>query len=92
MVAHSVAQREADLQFCRDQERASNAAFAGTATIEVSLAEDGYVLRARVIEREWNADGAAVEDCMLQNIRRWRFPETETFDKYVHTFAVKFDR
>ena len=78
----------AQLDYCRDLERAHNPAFAGTAKIEVTLEDNGYVLRARVTERNWNADGTSVEDCMLTAIRRWDFPDIGPLDEFVHSFEV----
>lgn len=77
------------LQYCHDDAALRNtAAVVGSATVEVTLAEDGYVLRARVLDRSWSGDGAAAEDCILANVRRWTFPKSGTFDQYVHSFSV----
>ena len=83
-----VKEHRAQLQYCQDLERAANKDFAGSATIEVTHEENGYVLRARVTERSWNADGARIEDCMLTAIRRWDFPDIGPLDEFVHSFTV----
>ena len=83
-----VREHRAQLEFCRDLERAENPAFGGTANIEVTLEDNGYVLRARVTDRAWNADGARMEDCMLTAIRRWDFPDAGPLDEFVHAFRV----
>ena len=83
-----VRDHRAQLEFCRDVERLENPAFGGTANIEVTLEDNGYVLRARVADRAWNADGARMEDCMLTAIRRWDFPDAGPLDEFVHTFRV----
>ena len=87
-IVEFVRDHRAQLDFCRDLERADNAAFAGTATLEVTLEDNGYVLRAKVTDRAWNADGARMEDCMLTAIRRWDFPDAGPLDEFVHTFRV----
>jgi hypothetical protein len=89
-VARFVRAHYRQLQFCHDAALARGVAPTGTATVEVTLAEDGYVLRARVIERAWDGDDAGVEDCMLTTVRRWVFPKSGTMDRYVHTFGVSF--
>ena len=83
-----VRDHRAQLEYCRDVERIDNAAFAGAATLEVTLEDNGYVLRAKVTDRAWNADGARMEDCMLTAIRRWDFPDAGPLDEFVHTFRV----
>ena len=77
------------LQLCYQESAIRNTAVAGTAKLEVTLAEDGYVLRVRVLERAWEGDGSAMEECVLANVRRWKFPETGPFDQYIHSFSVK---
>jgi hypothetical protein len=89
-VSNFVRARYTQLQFCHDDARVRGTAPTGNARIEVTLAEDGYVLRARVTERAWNGDGREVEECMLTTVRRWVFPKSGTMDEYVHTFAVSF--
>ena len=83
-----VRDHRAQLEYCRDLERIENAAFAGTANVEVTLEDNGYVLRARIADRSWNADGARMEDCMLTAIRRWDFPDAGPLDEFVHSFRV----
>jgi hypothetical protein len=87
-VARFVRANAPTLQQCHDDAALRQAAVVGSATLEVTLAEDGYVLRARVLERSWSGDGAAAEECILSNVRRWTFPRSGTFDQYVHTFTV----
>lgn len=82
--------RQDGLELCRAQERMHTPGFDGKATLEVTLAEDGYVLRARVLDSKWSHSGGPIEDCLLTTVRRWRFPESDTMDQYVHTFDVKF--
>lgn len=89
-VAKFVRSHYGQLQFCHDAALAQGVAPTGTATVEVTLAEDGYVLRARVTERAWDGDGAGVEECMLTTVRRWVFPKSGTMDQYIHTFGVGF--
>jgi hypothetical protein len=83
-----VRDHRAQLEYCRDLERATNPAFGGTANLEVTLEDNGYVLRAKVTDRSWNAEGARMEDCMLTAIRRWDFPDSGPLDEFVHSFRV----
>ena len=89
-IVRFVRDHRAQLEYCRDVERIHNPSFSGKATIEVSLEDNGYVLRARVLDRSWSADGAAMEDCMLTAIRRWDFPDSGPLDEFVHGFTVSF--
>ena len=93
-VARYVNARRDQFQVCRDDALLRGVTMpTGTATIEVTLAEDGYVLRARVTERAWTGEGdaAALEECMLTTVRRWVFPKNGTFDQYIHSFEVKVE-
>ena len=87
-IQNFVRDHRAQLQYCRDLERVNNPTFGGSANIEVTLEDNGYVLRAKITDRAWNADGARMEDCMLTAIRRWDFPDAGPLDEFVHTFRV----
>src|SRR5215217_6390476 len=55
-----VRSREPQLQFCYGETRAASPALAGSATVAVTLAADGRVLKADVVRRSW-AGGSGAE-------------------------------
>ena len=86
-----VRDHNAQLQLCYDDARAAQATLAGKATIGVTLADDGRVLAASILDRMWHGgNGDGVERCLLGTVRRWRFPELEADQQHAHTFAVVF--
>ena len=85
-----VRERQAQLQHCYAEERVTNAGFAGKATIAVRLHDDGRVLGATILDRSWQGDGKRVESCLLERVRRWRFPEVSPSAEHTHSFAVVF--
>jgi hypothetical protein len=87
-----VRERHAQLQVCYDTQRAADAGLAGKATIGVTLADDGRVADAWILERSWQGDGKVVEGCLLGTVRRWRFPEPAARATRSHSFSVVFSR
>ena len=86
-----VRDRNAQLQLCYDDARVQQATLAGKATIGVTLADDGRVLAASILDRTWRGgNGNDVERCLLGTVRRWRFPELDTDQQHAHTFSVVF--
>ena len=86
-----VRDRNAQLQLCYDDARVQQATLAGKATIGVTLADDGRVLAASILDRTWRGgSGDGVERCLLGTVRRWRFPELDTDQQHAHTFSVVF--
>ena len=71
-----VREREPQLQFCYREARATSPGLIGSATVAVTLANDGRVLAADVVRRSWSGgDGSAdVERCVHERVRGWRFP------------------
>lgn len=85
-----VRERQAQLQHCYAEERLANASFAGKATIAVRLDDGGRVLGATILDRSWQGDGKQVERCLLERVRRWRFPEVSPSAEHTHSFSVVF--
>jgi hypothetical protein len=85
--------REPQLQFCYQEARASSPQLTGSATVAVTLADDGGVVDARIVRHSWSngARGSdVVERCMLEKVRSWRFPSIGSRDEHVHSFSVIF--
>ena len=85
-----VRERQAQLQHCYAEQRATQPDFAGKATIAVKLDDEGRVLGATILERSWQGDGKQVESCLLERVRRWQFPEVPPNSEHTHSFAVVF--
>ncbi|HKG91070.1 MAG TPA: AgmX/PglI C-terminal domain-containing protein [Gemmatimonadaceae bacterium] len=89
--------REPQLQFCYAETRAASPTLAGSATVAVTLAADGRVLKADIVRRSWSGgdSGHVVEQCMLSRVRAWKFPAGDPEDgdlQRAHSFAVIFTR
>ena len=85
-----VRERQAQLQHCYAEQRATQAELAGKATIAVRLDDAGRVLGATILERSWSGDGRHVESCLLERVRRWQFPEISPSAEHTHSFSVVF--
>jgi hypothetical protein len=85
-----VRERQAQLQHCYIEQRATQKDFAGKATIAVRLDDDGRVLGATILERSWQGDGKQVERCLLERVRHWQFPEISPSAEHAHSFSVVF--
>jgi len=87
--------REQQLQFCYSEARTEQPDLTGSATISITLAEDGAVRDASILRSAWSGKrGGArdVETCVLSRVRAWRFPAGGPDDPNVHSFAVIFSR
>ena len=87
--------REQQLQFCYSEARVEQPDLSGSATVSITLAEDGAVQDARIVRSAWSGKKNAargVESCMLARVRAWRFPAGDPRDPNVHSFAVIFSR
>lgn len=86
--------REPQLQFCYREARAASPELAGSATVAVTLAADGSVLKADIVRRAWSGRGSDdVERCLLSRVRVWKFPPTDAAADEatrIHSFAVIF--
>lgn len=88
-----VRSREPQLQFCYREALLKSPKLAGSATIAVTLADDGRVQNAEIVRRAWSGRGSdVVERCVLTLIRAWSFPPVDPRDEHVHSFAVIFTR
>jgi hypothetical protein len=88
-----VRSRNAQLQFCYEETRASNPGLAGSTTIGVLLAQDGTVTRADLLRRSWEGRGAEkVESCVLAKVRSWKFPPSDNAAARPYSFSTVFTR
>jgi hypothetical protein len=83
--------RQPQLQFCYTEARRKHPKLAGSATVAVTLGDDGAVANAGIVRRSWSGKGGKdVEHCMIAKVRAWRFPPVEPDDPHVNSFAVIF--
>jgi TonB family protein len=64
-----------EIKFCYDQELQKNDKLAGKVAVAWTIDPSGGVSDANVSES--SMDNANVESCIVQRIRRWKFPEPE---------------
>ncbi len=92
-VGDFVRAREQQLQFCYREARIAQPDLTGSATISVTLAEDGAVRDASIVRSGWSSKSKSareVESCVLDRVRAWRFPAGRSDDQHTHSFAVIF--
>ena len=83
--------RQPQLQFCFNEARRKHPKLAGSATVAVTLGDDGAVANAGIVRRSWSGKGGKdVEHCMIAKVRAWHFPPVEPDDPHVNSFAVIF--
>lgn len=83
--------RQPQLQFCYSEARRKHPKLAGSATVAVTLADDGAVANADIVRRSWSEKGGKdVEKCMLAKLRAWHFPPVDPDEPHTHSFAVIF--
>lgn len=88
-----VRSREPQLQFCYREALAQSPALSGSATVAVSLTDDGVVRDAAIVRRAWSGKGSdVVEQCVLSTVRSWGFPAVDPKDPHVHSFSVIFTK
>ena len=90
-VGNFVRERQAQLQVCYQDEKDRD--LTGSATIAVTLADDGTVERALIAKRGWShGNGRAIEKCLLSTVERWQFPTLTPNEEHKHSFTVVFIR
>ena len=90
-VGNFVRERQAQLQVCYQDEKDRD--LTGSATIAVTLADDGSVEKAAIAKRGWShGNGRAIEKCLLSTVERWQFPTLTPNEEHKHSFTVVFVR
>lgn len=72
-ISRVVKRHMSEVKFCYESALASNASLAGKIAVTWTIDATGAVASADVAESSLNSE--AVERCVLDRIRRWRFPE-----------------
>jgi len=66
----------AGIQYCYDQELKAHPELRGKFVVSITVASDGRVSRAQVVEDGLGSSDA--RECILSQIRGWNFPAIET--------------
>jgi TonB family protein len=65
--------RRRDLQYCHEVEQRRQPKLAGKVIVSATVAADGRVTRVNVSQNSTGSE--SLGQCMIQKIKRWRFPE-----------------
>lgn len=95
-IVHS---RSASLRTCYEHRGLKkNPSLSGSVTVAFDVKPDGTVGSVSFVERNWtdaqsdSADVNAVEECLVDGIRAWRFPREAALVAGPHEFAFSFRR
>ncbi|MBL8933331.1 MAG: energy transducer TonB [Archangium sp.] len=88
VVMSVIRRHQSEIKFCYEKELQQNAKLAGKIAITWTIDASGAISDAQVAES--GVDNTNVEACMLERIRRWRFPEPKGGGVVVITFPWVF--
>lgn len=83
-----IRRHQSEIKFCYERELQQNAKLAGKIAVSFTIDGSGNISEAQVAES--GLDNANVESCMLERIRRWKFPEPQGGGVVVVTFPWVF--
>ncbi len=73
IIRQVIASHRDQIKYCYSQELNRNPNLAGKVAVKFTISPKGYVTQASVAQTTLN--NAAVENCITQKIRTWKFPE-----------------
>lgn len=88
VVMSVIRRHQSEIKFCYEKELQQNAKLAGKIAITWTIDASGAISDAQVAES--GVDNTNVEACMLERIRRWKFPEPKGGGVVVITFPWVF--
>lgn len=88
VVMSVIRRHQSEIKFCYEKELQQNAKLAGKIAITWTIDATGAISDAQVAES--GVDNNNVEACMLERIRRWKFPEPKGGGVVVITFPWVF--
>lgn len=93
-VDRMVRSRQREVQFCFEESGLkNNPSLAGEFVMAITLDPVGAVSSAAASHSEWNSpEGAAVEACVIERARRWKFPLQLASAPARHQFTFRFTR
>ncbi|MBL8918721.1 MAG: TonB family protein [Myxococcaceae bacterium] len=83
-----IRRHQSEIKFCYEKELQQNAKLAGKIAVTWTIDATGSIADAQVAES--GVDSPNVEACMLERIRRWKFPEPKGGGVVVITFPWVF--
>lgn len=83
-----IRRHQSEIKFCYEKELQQNAKLAGKIAVTWTIDASGGISDAQVAES--GVDSPNVEACMLERIRRWKFPEPKGGGVVVITFPWVF--
>ncbi len=89
VVMSVIRRHQSEIKFCYERELQQHQSLAGKVAVTWTIDGTGGVQEAQVAES--GLDNANVEACMLERIRRWRFPEPRGGGVVVITFPWVFN-
>ena len=99
LLGQFVEARSASLRTCYEHRGLKkNPSLSGNVVVAFELKPDGTVATVSFAERSWkdaqpdSADVKAVEECLVEGIRAWRFPPEASQVAGPHEFAFSFRR
>ena len=78
----------AQIKYCYEKELAKNPNLYGKISVNWTIGPDGRVQVAQIIQSDMN--NVAVEDCIVRNVRRWKFPKPKGGGVVVVTYPFVF--
>lgn len=88
VVMSVIRRHQSEIKFCYEKELQQNAKLAGKIAVTWTIDASGTISDAQVAES--GIDNPNVEACMLERIRRWKFPEPKGGGVVVITFPWVF--
>lgn len=83
-----IRRHQSEIKFCYERELQQNPKLAGKIAVSFTIDGSGNISDAQIAES--GVDNANVEGCMLERIRRWKFPEPQGGGVVVVTFPWVF--
>lgn len=83
-----IRRHQSEIKFCYEKELQHNTSLAGKIAVSFTIDGSGNISDAQIAES--GVDNANVEGCMLERIRRWKFPEPLGGGVVVVTFPWVF--
>ncbi len=83
-----IRRHQSEIKFCYEKELQHNTSLAGKIAVSFTIDGSGNISDAQIAES--GVDNANVEGCMLERIRRWKFPEPQGGGVVVVTFPWVF--
>lgn len=88
LILKVVRRHQNEIRFCYESQLNQEPSLAGKVTVEWTIGGSGAVASAQIAESGLQND--TVENCILQRVKRWRFPEPKGGEEVAVTFPWVF--